>query len=208
MPWKMFDEIRPEMVGAASYRTWKNRGGAIMEERIMRYLRGDLRLLGCAFGVLGSVILAVTWAYFNMYPRDRVRVRIVGIPDGTHFICVVAADEGGIRSMDWSHAAFGASIGPMNPKECISSFRDPNDPPQLDEFVFWRLGTRYGVIRRQVDQTWWVTWFDSHQVPVSDRSLILGGGSAVLSLKGRKAEPVPQDVVCALGFQEIRRDGE
>ena len=127
--------------------------GAIVVRGVERSVWLDVRLAGCGLVLVAAITLWVTWLLVDLYPRDRVRVSVLGIPRETHFICLIEETDGSVETMYWCPAASGMSLGGIHPRDCVSSFRNPNDPAQLDDFVIWRPGSRYGVIRRQMDRT-------------------------------------------------------
>lgn len=148
------------------------------------------------------------YLYFDFHPRNRVAITVADIPPGTHFLSFVIESDGKIEPMYWYSGMFRTS--PMHPLECIWSFRFPDDGPILKHkpFLVWKWGDRYGVIRRQTDKTWWVTWFEATSVPLRGRDWFFGGGAAHFPLAQGKTEPLPMEQVRRLGLGDVRRSNE
>lgn len=173
--------------------------------------RRSLSQLGwvIALGLLTLLVFAGSLrVYFSMYPRNRVKVSVIGIPDQTHFISIVAEEDGELENMDWSPGFGGMAMGRMHPRDCTASFRNPGMSDTLETFVYWRWGARYGVVRRELDKTWWVTWFSAPEVPLRGRGLLAGRGSVEFDLAKGNTEPLPLEHIERLGLADIRRADE
>jgi hypothetical protein len=151
-----------------------------------------LPLLGC--GIPSFLV------YNCSNPRDQLEVSINGVPKGTNFACVVAESQGVTRVMDWSWSYF---LGPQrsHPADHNISRRHPEAPddgPRV-RATHWEFGERYGVVTRR-DGKWFVTWFNADNVPLKDRSILVGGGRVSFDLTQGRTEALPDDEVERLGL--------
>jgi hypothetical protein len=142
--------------------------------------------------------------YDDLYPPDRIGVRILGIPPATRFISILVERDGCAHGLAWSPSVSGVAIGPMDPASCIWSHRNLDDPSELQAFVFWQPGIRYGVIRFEPSHGWWVTWFSKVDVPVSRQDWLQGDFGFVLNLASGRTERPQDHLVGQLGLDEVR----
>lgn len=138
-------------------------------------------------------------------PPDRVRVDVVDIPPGTHFLSLAAVNDRGAVSMPWSPTA---EVGPpleMHPKDCVWSYRHEWDPSHFDwdASARWRFGNKYGVVMQTNKGEWQVAWYPASEVPLTGRN-ILGGGKAEFYLSKAEIIPLDADTVKALGLQDVK----
>jgi hypothetical protein len=144
--------------------------------------------------------------YFTCNPSDRVEVAFRNVPAGIHYLSVVVEVDGALRHLDWSIPGGLGVPGWMSPPDCTVSFRNPDKPNEkANYFVRWEDGTRYGVVSRKTDKTWWVDWFEPEAVPLEGRAVVFGGGKAEFDLGKGKREPLPPAQVKALGLEGVRQ---
>jgi hypothetical protein len=160
--------------------------------------------VGC-LGVLALVGLALFWfVYTTCNPPNRVKVTFENVPLGTDRLSVIAESEGELHNMNWFPIIFLVP-GDMHPGQSSLSTRDPDDPNREkgNDFVRWRAGGRYGIVTRKVDKSWWVTWFDGAEVPIRDRTPLLGGGRTTFDLAKGQTEAFPGAKVKSLGLDGL-----
>jgi hypothetical protein len=150
----------------------------------------------------GTASVLLFLVYTCPYPQDHVGFLIVNIPDDARFVCVLSDSRGQIRPMHWY-------IGEMLQKPVkktptpISFDFNANEHASAG-FVAWEAGDRFGVAVKSTDGTWRVFWFAAAQVPLEERSVIFGGGTANFELSKSVAEPLGDDAVNELGLQEAK----
>jgi hypothetical protein len=70
----------------------------------------------------------------------------------------------------------------------------------------WKEGRRYGVVTRDKDKHWSVTWLEAAAVPLESRIILLGGGQAAFDIARGRTEVFPHAKVKALGLDEFQGD--
>jgi hypothetical protein len=161
---------------------------------------------GCV-GFLSLVAIGLgLWGYFAFNPRDRIRVTFRNVPPGTTFLSIIAETDGLASNMNWSPQL----ILPfeMAPGRCTWSRRFPDNghEDETHYFVMWIEGARYGLVTRNTDKQWSVTWFGAAAVPLEGRIFLLGGGRATFDMVRGKTEAFPLGKVEALGLDEVQQD--
>lgn len=147
-----------------------------------------MRLLGapCLMLVLGGCCLP---------PRDGVDVRVEPIPQNTRAVIVVAKAGEALAVLPFLTCAFGWSASPPN-GAVMEAFRTAGET----FYYRWKEAEEYVVLVRDDRREWSSWWFRSEEVPLHDRSWLVGGGSCTFDLTSKQRRPVTDDFLRAAGI--------
>jgi hypothetical protein len=154
--------------------------------------------------VLVAAAGVLTYRWLN--PPDRVEVNVGKFPPSTRLFCLLADGSDGPQAMWWSHD----KVGPhdIHPKDGSHTELDEWERMRAHRRVMWRAGRRYGVLTRDHDDRWRVTWLEPDEVGL--RWHLLGGGEASIELPGKdRGETASEGLLDAVGFdREVRQQWE
>jgi hypothetical protein len=158
----------------------------------------NTRLWRIAGLLLAAACLALTYSGYRFFhPYDEVAVVIENIPANVDFVCVVADTEGGLRPLDWSLSKLFPFT--MHPDSCTVSFSRGAAENRAN--VRWRHSQQIGVLCRTVDREWFVAWLEPDEARVKHRSLLFGGGTAMLDVnRAQRKQSLSHDQLRLLGM--------
>jgi hypothetical protein len=123
--------------------------------------------------------------------EDEVTAAIAGVPAGTNFVCVAFEKDSALQCLKW-YSTNGILVTRLHPAQSIGSFRDE---PDFLSHVVWQPGDRYGVVTRDNNDVWRVTWFGPE---------VLQGRYARFEMTGKAAVPLTPKQLTALGLDKVR----
>jgi len=150
------------------------------------------------------ILLIDLYATFN--PAERVRVQLINIPSDVYFACVVSKSDSEIRIMEWYPESEIMTCFPMHPADCIWSFRDglpPSDESEL--YVRWRPASSYGIVTRNTECVWKITWFSKGAIGLEHRSKLFAGGEARFDYDAGVTQMLEKEDLQKLGLQSVRK---
>jgi hypothetical protein len=168
----------------------------------LRVLVGFLVVNGviCA----GGGPLAIYW---SLNPPGRVQVCIVGLREDVYFASCVAECNGELQNMEWSLGNLFEPQSPVHPKDWYWS--NPNvirkSHPSFNPLVVWKFGRRYGVVTRNTEKQWRVTWFEPDDLQGSSCFwYISGNGLVTFNMAKRQTETLSVCDVEGLGLDDVK----
>lgn len=160
-----------------------------------RQRRTCLLLVAIPLSLLAALIFFV---YSCNNPRDRVLVTVTGVPKDVDLVFPVVESGGQISGMK---AYAGGVFGPFVLSE-LQSLDKRSDAGGFGDPIAWLPGERYGMITMTNDGEWRIVWFNADAVQLTDRSLLVGGGSATFDLSRGQAEKLSDKEVTRLGLSQ------
>jgi hypothetical protein len=158
--------------------------------------------------LMGLLIVAVLvyFVYSCQNPSDRVRLYATNIPRGTDFLSVAALRGGRLHSMAWSPKHIFDPMT-MHPADCSWSHLIHPNNPQVDwaAYVRWQWGDRYGIVTRDTEGNWRITWFDISTVSLEGHKPLLGGGEVRFDMSQGVTEPLTDRQRTELGFDNVEK---
>ena len=139
------------------------------------------------------------FAYTCFSPTDRVQLTVSNIPSGVDRVCVASESGGATRVMH----LYLTDVFPFVSKHPYIGLRSRLSSIASAD-VAWIPGERYAVFTRRTDGKWYVTRFAAEDVPLQERSTVLGGGNATFDLSKEQAEMLAADKANELGLSTLQ----
>ena len=175
-----------------------NKGQAVTKNRLAVYW-----IFIIAIFIGGSLCLSI---YLALNPSDRVKVTTSQFPPDTMFISFVSESNGILQNMDWYPRSELMLPFTMRPSESVWSSLEFNETPKMidwDAYVKWRWGEKYGLVTRDRDGNWRITWFLPKDVPIKRHWFIIGNGEAHFDLNKGTTTHFSQEKLMELSLDQF-----
>jgi hypothetical protein len=149
---------------------------------------------------LGGTPLGIHW---YLHPPGRVQVRILCLREEVEFASCVAECNGVLKNMDWSPDEWLEPPSAMHPKDLFWS--NPRGiRGRFDPYVVWKCGRRYGVVTKNTETQWQVTWFEPDALQRSSWLWYLSGrGLVTFDMSKGQTESLSDCQVEGLGLDGV-----